>query len=110
MTSTAIGRFASIVDRLEGGSTAITVHHPTQFTVRLRQPRPADTYPGPMSSRIIAALAAGTLLLSQSSAPRNAFPWSLVTIAVTGAGVLAVGGYLVARFLANRQRADSEDT
>ena len=57
---------------------------------------------------IAATLAAGLLLLSEAPAPNNSFPWSLVTIGISGGGVLAVGGYLVARFLADRRGADND--
>jgi len=48
-------------------------------------------------STVIAAIAGASL-----QAPGSSFPWSLVALGVGGVGVLAVGGYLVARFLQRR--------
>ena len=83
---------------------------PISGLARLRQPFSRGAYSGPMQGTFTAAInTVSLLLLGDGPAPNNSFPWSLVAIGIGGGGVLAVGGYLVARFLAGRNRVDSQD-
>ena len=51
----------------------------------------------------------GWLMLNGQVAPGNTFPWTLVALGIGGGGVLGVGGYLVARFLARRGSTETRD-
>lgn len=63
-----------------------------------------------MSGNIAAVLTpVGLLMLSEQVAPGNNFPWALVALGIGGGRVLAVGGYLIARFLAHHHSTNNQD-
>jgi hypothetical protein len=59
----------------------------------------------------ITAVGAGAVRWLQigGAAANNSFPWSLVAILLGGGGTLAVGGYLVARFLTKRREEELQN-